>query len=71
MAEIKLRVNPLLKEQLKKIANNESRSLNKQIEVFLDFAVDCYEASKSAEVENKKSFVQNIADGRNTGANQC
>lgn len=60
MAEIKLRVKPLLKEQLKKIANDESRSLNKQIEVFLDFAVECYEMSKSAEVESKKVAAQNI-----------
>lgn len=42
MAEIKLRINQELKDDLKQIAKREGRSLNKQVEIFLEFAKGYY-----------------------------
>lgn len=59
MAEIKLRINQELKDDLKKIAKDEGRSLNKQVEVFLDFAASCYMYSKEYETKelSEEQFV--------------
>ena len=58
MAEIKLRIDQELKDYLKKIAKDEGRSLNKQIEVFLDFAASCYMYSKEYEENESRNDLE-------------
>lgn len=58
MAEIKLRINQELKDDLKKIAKDEGRSLNKQIEVFLDFAASCHMYSRVYEENESRNDLE-------------
>lgn len=62
MAEIKLRINQELKDDLKQIAKREGRSLNKQVEIFLDFATSCYLYSEAQEDEELTKIADSRAD---------